>query len=83
MIESTLTERGQVSIPAKIRKSMGLKAGQRLQWEQVSDLECRISVIESRGDGPLSVLGYAEKIRGSSGRSTSDWMKELRAGEMP
>ena len=34
---------------------------------------------------PLTVLGYAEKIRkrsgGRSSRSSASWMRELRAGE--
>ena len=31
-METTLTERGQTAIPAKIRKRCGLKAGQKLEW---------------------------------------------------
>jgi len=38
----TLTERGQVSMPAALRRQMHLKAGQRLRWEAVSDTELRI-----------------------------------------
>jgi AbrB family looped-hinge helix DNA binding protein len=31
-METTLTERGQTAIPAKIRKRFGLKARQKLMW---------------------------------------------------
>lgn len=31
-MESTLTERGQTAVPARIRKKYGLKAGQKLEW---------------------------------------------------
>lgn len=29
---STVTERGQTAIPAKIRKKFGLKKGQKIEW---------------------------------------------------
>ena len=34
-METTLTDRGQTAVPARIRRQYGLKAGQRLEW--VSD----------------------------------------------
>jgi AbrB family looped-hinge helix DNA binding protein len=78
---STLTERGQVSMPASIRKQMRLRAGQRLRWERISDRECRILVEPGVAAGPIAVLGYGPKFRGDHGRRTNDWMGELRAGE--
>ena len=35
----TLTERGQISMPASLRRKMHLKAGQKLRWESVSETE--------------------------------------------
>ncbi|MGE9292287.1 MAG: AbrB/MazE/SpoVT family DNA-binding domain-containing protein, partial [Puniceicoccales bacterium] len=29
-----MTERGQISVPASIRKDLGLRPGQRLRWER-------------------------------------------------
>ena len=81
MSESTLTERGQVSIPAELRKAMGLRVGQKLQWERISDCEMRVSVCEDAPSGPLSVLGYGKRVRSGPARRTEDWMKELREGE--
>jgi len=81
MSEATLTERGQVSIPATLRKAMRLKTGQRLRFEQISDHEFRVMVEPPLAQGPLSVLGYARRFRPEGRRSTADWMRELRAGE--
>ena len=81
MSQSTLTERGQISVPAALRKSMRLRTGQRFTWERISAREFRVTVASGRPAGPLSVLGYALKIRKGPGRKTSDWMRELRAGE--
>jgi AbrB family looped-hinge helix DNA binding protein len=81
MNESSLTERGQVSVPAALRKSMNLKTGERFRWEQVSDREIRVSIAQKVAQGPMSVLGYARTIRKGPARSTQDWMKELRSGE--
>ena len=46
MATSTLTERGQISVPAALRKKMRLKPGQRLRWESISEREARV-VVES------------------------------------
>ena len=36
-----VTEPGQTSIAAKIRKQLNLKPGQKLRWQKVGDNECR------------------------------------------
>lgn len=79
MNESTLTERGQISLPAALRKAMRLRPGQRLRFEAVSDHEFRVFAPQEKVPGPLSVLGYGRKL--GPPRRTKDWMKELREGE--
>ena len=81
MAKSTLTERGQISVPAALRKAMKLRPGQSFSWHRISDREMRVSVETLDATGPLSVLGYARKLGGKSGRRTAAWMRELRAGE--
>jgi len=39
---TVITERGQTSIPAQIRKQLNLKPGQKLRWQKVADNECRV-----------------------------------------
>jgi len=36
---TVITERGQTSIPAQIRKQLNLKPGQKLRWQKVADNE--------------------------------------------
>ncbi len=81
MNESTLTERGQVSVPAELRKTMRLHTGQRLSWQRISDREMRVVIEEEKPMGPLSVLGYARKLHPATARTTDQWMRELREGE--
>ncbi len=81
MSESTLTERGQISVPAALRKAMKLRPGQRLRWERISDREFRVVVEADVPPGPMAMLGYARKLRSSPVRRTADWMRELRDGE--
>lgn len=78
---STLTERGQLSVPASLRKAMKLRPGQQFKWEKISDREFRVLVETGSPAGPMAVLGYARKLRKSPARRTSGWMRELREGE--
>jgi len=81
MNESTLTERGQISIPSALRKAMKLRPGQRLKFTAVSDHEFRVFKENDAPPGPLAMLGYARRLRAAPGRRTSEWMHELREGE--
>jgi AbrB family looped-hinge helix DNA binding protein len=81
MNEATLTERGQISVPAELRKTMNLRPGQRLKFAIVSDCEFRVFTENDAPAGPIAMLGYARKLRAGPRRRTSDWMKELRDGE--
>jgi AbrB family looped-hinge helix DNA binding protein len=76
-----VTERGQVSIPAAVRKRLGLAAGRRVSWEVLSDQVCRITTVDTRGArvGAAAMLGFAKTFRKT--RTTAAWMRELRAGE--
>jgi len=77
---TTLTDRGQVSIPAHLRKALALGKGQQLLWEQVSDREMKVTVLEEpEPKGPKAMLGFAKRFRKT--RTTAEWMAELRAGE--
>jgi AbrB family looped-hinge helix DNA binding protein len=78
---TTVTERGQVPIPATVRKRLNLIPGQRVTWEPISDHECRMKVApESPILGAKAMLGYAVKFRRV--RRTSEWMDEIRQGEI-
>lgn len=77
----TLTERGQVSMPASLRNKMNLKAGQKLRWEPVSDKEVRVVVESDNEADPLKALGFGAKLQTEAPRTTEEWMREIRAGE--
>ncbi len=77
---SVVTERGQVSIPAQLRKDLGLEKGRRLFWEQSGEHEIRVVVLpDAEPKGAMAMLGFARGFRAT--RTTEDWMKELREGE--
>ncbi|HLX09942.1 MAG TPA: AbrB/MazE/SpoVT family DNA-binding domain-containing protein [Thermoanaerobaculia bacterium] len=79
---SVVTERGQVSIPAELRKELALEKGSRLLWERAADSELRAVVLPAREPrGSLQMLGFARRFR--STRPTAEWMAELRQGESP
>lgn len=81
MNESTLTERGRISVPAALRRALRLRPGQKLRFEQVSDHEFRVFIPVDKIPGPMAMLGYGRRVGGPV-RRTPDWMKELRQGEV-
>lgn len=79
-LETVITKRGQVSVPAAVRSRMGLRPGQRVVWQPVSAQECRMRIVEATVPaGALAMLGYARTFR--TPRRTDEWMRELREGE--
>ncbi len=78
---TTLTERGQTSVPSAIRQKLHLKPGQHLTWQAVTDHECRVIVQEAnhKPRGAKAMLGYGKRF--GPQKSTAEWMKELREGE--
>ncbi len=78
---TTVTDRGQVSIPAALRRELGLTQGKRIAWARVSKDELRIQVLSDQpAPGASSVLGFARRFR-KQPRSTAEWMAEIREGE--
>lgn len=79
-----MTERGQVSIPAELRKEMQLVPGQTLIWERVSATECRVIVppkTKIKPD-PVAALGFAKRHGLKTlHKTTAEFMRELREGE--
>lgn len=81
---TTLTERGQVSMPASLRKQLHLKPGQPLMWEKVSDDECRVRIVrQPEAKAANSMRGFMKRFQADSKlpATTADWMKVLREGE--
>lgn len=79
---TTLTQRGQTSVPARFRRAANLRPGQKLRWEQVSDTVFRVAV-ETAEDapGPLAALGWARRFSTSPLPRTDTVLRELRAGD--
>jgi len=74
-----ITERGQVSIPAELRREMHLAPGQTVIWEKVSATECRIIVQATPKviPDPVGALNFA-KEHGLETMPTDEWMRLLR-----
>ena len=77
-----VTERGQTSIPAHLRKELSLQKGQRLAWKKVGEREMHVLVLEDAPpQGAEAMRGFARRFRAKP-RRTADWLRELREGEI-
>ena len=81
-MKATITERGQISIPAQIRREMHLEPGRVVVFERISATECRFTV-EPRPvtkPDPLAAIGFARR-HGLPVMTTEEWMSLLREAE--
>lgn len=77
-----VTARGQVTVPAAIRRELGLATGTRLCWELTNDQRCIVFARKPVHPlGAQAMRGFARTFR--TLRRTADWLNELRAGEKP
>jgi bifunctional DNA-binding transcriptional regulator/antitoxin component of YhaV-PrlF toxin-antitoxin module len=76
---TTLTERGQVSMPSSIRRQLNLLPGQPLLWKCVSDHEVKVTI--PRHSRNKSMRGFIKKLHKKMPPTTAEWMKLLREGE--
>jgi AbrB family looped-hinge helix DNA binding protein len=75
-----VTQRGQISIPSAIRRSLGVSPGERLIWEASGEHECRVRCLkEAPIKGAMAMRGFAKRFRDV--RTTEDWLREIREGE--
>jgi len=78
---TVVTDRGQVSIPARLRRELAIGKGKQLLWQKTGEREIRIVVLETdKPRGAEAMLGFARRYRPRA-RRTADWMRELREGE--
>jgi antitoxin PrlF len=73
-MQSTLTSKGQITIPQALRRKLHLKAGDVLDFdENASFLKATKQVDEKR---MRSVLGRGK--RKLQGKTSQEWLEELR-----
>ncbi len=72
-MKATLTSKGQITIPAKIRRRLGLRPGQVLEFDEHSPFLRAVPVFDERA--MRSVIGCTE---GELGKKTAEWLEETR-----
>ena len=77
-MQTTVTTKNMVTIPAELSRRHSVTPGCKLDWESVSDSEIRVRVIPKRGDLARRLMGRAAKW--SPGRdSVADLVAERAA----
>jgi AbrB family looped-hinge helix DNA binding protein len=71
---STLTSKGQITIPAKIRKGLGWKAGQKVRFDEKTPYLKGVADFDI--EEMRSVIGCAKG--GWGGRTSTEWLNETR-----
>ena len=74
MSEATITSKGQVTIPAEIRKAMGLTAGERVIFTQLDD---GTIVFRAKTRSVTELRGILKQARGRKRRVS---VKDMNIG---
>jgi antitoxin PrlF len=74
MAEATMTSKGQVTIPAEIRKSLGLAAGERVVFTQLHD---GTAVMRAKTRSILELKGALKPLRSTKRKVR---LEEMRIG---
>lgn len=72
MSEATVTSKGQVTIPADIRKALGLTAGERVVFTQLDD---GTTVMRAKTRSVLDLKGLLKPLRQGKRRVAIDDMR--------
>ncbi|MEI7899177.1 MAG: AbrB/MazE/SpoVT family DNA-binding domain-containing protein [bacterium] len=84
-LATILTERGQISIPAAIRKKANLVPGQRLLWHQTghNTFSVTLETVPKKRRRAVGLIGYARRFFPDGGmpKRTDEVLKLLRQGE--
>ena len=95
MPSATMTSKGQITIPVKIRKALGLKAGVRIDFYEVEDGDFAFrpkngSIMEMEGcipkpDHPISIEEMNQAVLDHAARldaaTRSDAYRDISDGE--
>lgn len=73
VMNATLTAKGQITIPIKICRKLGLKSGQALDFDEAAPFLKAVPVFDEHE--MRSVLGCARR---RLGRSSEAWLNETR-----
>jgi AbrB family looped-hinge helix DNA binding protein len=73
-MKATLTSKGQITIPLKIRERLGLKPGQQLEFDETAPFLKAVKVVDQQA---------WEKVRGMGKKrlpaeSVTDWLEHTR-----
>lgn len=69
MSEATMTSKGQITIPADIRKALGLEAGERVVFTQLDD---GTTVMRAKTRSMSEIKGLLKAAKGKRGVSVDD-----------
>ena len=64
-MNSTITGKNQVTLPARLVRELGWKAGTRLDWQRLDDNSLVATPLPSRGEVARRVMGLARAKPGS------------------
>ena len=72
-MKATLTSKGQITIPTAIRRRLGLKPGQVLEFDENTPFLLAVPVFDQQ-----AMRGLVGCTRGRLAKSSEEWLDETR-----
>ncbi len=75
-LTAKITSKGQITVPSKVRRALGVRAGDRLAFEERAG---EMHVTPIRAESPFArYRGMGNPQIGSGRRAILKWLRELR-----
>ena len=72
-MRATLTSKGQITIPTAIRRRLGLKPGQVLEFDESTPYLMAVPVFDEQ-----AMRALVGRTRGRLAKTTDEWLDETR-----
>lgn len=74
-MQTVLTSKGQTTVPAPVRRKLGLRAGSRVEWREEGD---RVVLVPVSTSPPAEAIDRLRGLLKHKSRNSNAWLKKVR-----
>lgn len=80
-MSTTVTSKGQVTIPKAVRELLGIHPGSRVDFRRLPDGQVVVELADAEGHGAVPASRFSKAVGSFQGGLTTDEIMQLTRGE--